>query len=149
MTESQSLENLLETFPYVVWHGVEISVDEDDLLALRMSFRDDLGNYAGSFHAGALYTLAETVAGVMADRAVPGNSNFTLLRGAEVKYTRRPDGDVVATARRSAANADTALAAFEANGRADIIIDVNMLDNASEKVFEGQFDFALRSRKKD
>ena len=142
-----TLEDLLATIPYVVWHDVKIDADDGDEVIARIPFRPDLANYVGTFHAGALYTLAETVAGVVADRAIPGERAYVLLRSAEIKYTRRPDGDVRAISRGVEADAATALADFEANGRADIAVDVTMKDAKGESVFAGRFDYALRPRK--
>ena len=142
-----NLEGLLATIPYVVWHGVKVDADGGGEVTLRIPFRPDMANYVGSFHAGALYTLAETVAGVVADRVIPGERAFVLLRRAEISYTRRPEGDVRATARRIEADAAAALTDFEAGGRADISADVTMIDSNDETVFTGRFDYALRPRK--
>ncbi len=142
-----NLADLLATIPYGVWHGVRVDSDDGDEVTLRVPFRPELANYAGTFHAGALYTLAETVAGVVADRAIPGEQAYVLLRSAEVKYTRRPEGDVLATARKTESDAAAALKDFEASGRADIAVDVAMKDSLGESVFAGRFDYALRPRK--
>lgn len=142
-----TLQDLLATIPYVVWHDIRVDADSGDEVTVRIPFRPDLANYVGTFHAGALYTLAETVSGVVADRAIPGEEAYVLLRGAQVSYTRRPEGDVVATAQKIKADAATALADFEASGRADIAVDVTMKDSLGESVFAGRFDYALRPRK--
>lgn len=142
-----NLEGLLATIPYVVWHGVKVDADDGGEVTVSVPFRPDMANYVGGFHAGAPYTLAETVAGVVADRVIPGKRAFVLLRRAEISYTRRPEGDVRATARGIEADAGAALADFEAGGRADIPVDVTMIDETDETVFRGRFDYALRPRK--
>lgn len=142
-----TLQDLLATIPYGVWHDVRVDADDGDEVILSVSFRPELANYAGTFHAGALYTLAETVAGVVADRAVPGERAYVLLRSAQINYTRRPEGDVIAAARKTETDAAAALKDFETSGRADIAVDVSMKDSLGESVFAGRFDYALRPRK--
>lgn len=142
-----ALGQLLASIPYVVWHGVEIEEDTARSVVLRIPFRNDLANYVGSFHAGALYTLAETAAGVIADRALPASDTFVLLRNAEIRYTRRPEGNVHARANLDQHAAAKAQREFEEFARADISINVTMTDDTGASVFEGQFNYALRPRK--
>ena len=141
------LAELLASIPYVVWHGVEIDEDAEASVKLRVPFRDNLANYVGSFHAGALYTLAETAAGVVADRALPAGQAFVLLRNAEINYTRRPEGDVSAHAELDKQAATKARQAFEETARADISVMVTMTDGAGACIFDGRFNYALRPRK--
>ncbi len=141
------LAKLLASIPYVVWHNVRIDEDTGQSVVLRIPFRDDLANYVGSFHAGALYTLAETAAGVIADRALPAGQAFVLLRDAQIRYTRRPEGDVSAHAALNQAGASTTRQEFSDTGRADIAVTVSMTDEAGASVFEGEFTYALRPRK--
>lgn len=142
-----TLETLLASIPYVVWHKLTVDVDCGNEVTLCAPFRPELANYVGTFHAGVLFTLAETAAGVVADRAIPDNRAFVLLRSARVRYTRRPEGDVRATAHTTPAGTTTARADFEANARADISAQVSMTDATGTTVFDGEFDHALRPRK--
>lgn len=141
-----ALAELLAGIPYVVWHGVDINEDAGDCVALRMPFRNELANYVGSFHAGALYTLAETVAGVVADRTLPPGKAFVLLRDAQIRYSRRPEGAVNARAERSNEDAAAASAAFNETARADIAVSVAMTDDTGASIFDGVFNYALRPR---
>ncbi len=142
-----ALAELLATIPYVVWHGVGIDEDKDESVILRIPFRAELANYVGSFHAGALYTLAETAAGVIADRALPAGKAFILLRDANINYTRRPEGDVRAHAELDMQSAEQACQDFSKAARADIAVSVTMTDDAETQVFAGTFNYALRPRK--
>lgn len=142
-----ALAELLASIPYVVWHDIEIDEDAGTSVNLRVPFREDLANYVGSFHAGVLYTLAETAAGVVADRALPAGQAFVLLRNAEIHYTRRPEGDVSAHAELDKQAVTKARHAFEETARADIAVMVTMTDGAGACVFQGRFNYALRPRK--
>ncbi len=141
------LAKLLASIPYVVWHDVKVDEDAGQRVVLRIPFRDDLANYVGSFHAGALYTLAETVAGVVADRTLPVGEAFVLLKDAHIRYTRRPKGDVSAHATLDETGAADARQLFAETKRADIAVTVSMTDEEGTSVFEGQFTYALRPRK--
>ncbi len=140
------VEAMLENIPYLVPHGLEVR-DRRGETEIRMPFRRGLTNYIGTVHAGALFTLAETAAGVAAHRIVPGGRAYILLRGATVRYTRRAEGEVAASARVVAERAEAARADFDREGRASAEVDVTMTDADGETVFEGAFDYALRPRK--
>ena len=94
------------------------------------------------------HTLAETVAGVAADGAAKTVGAFILLRDAQVRYTRRADTDVVASARIDADAMDETRVQFEKKARADMSVEVNIADKDDETIFEGTFNYALRPRKK-
>lgn len=142
-----SVKAVLDTIPYVVWHEIDVLEEGASGTKMRLGFRPDVLNYVGTMHAGALYTLAETVAGVAADGAAQSVGAYILLRDAQVKYTRRADTDVVASASVEAAAMDETRAQFESNARADMSVEVNIADKDNETVFEGTFNYALRPRK--
>ncbi len=136
---------MLESIPYLRVHDLAVDTT-DDAVQVRMPLREAITNYVGIAHAGALFTAAETAAGVAAWRIVSGDRAYVLLRGATVKYTRRAEGEVVAVARVEADDVSTARQAFDASARADAAVEVSMTDVEGETVFEGRFDYALRPR---
>lgn len=138
----------LDTIPYVVWHDIDVLEEGAAGTKMKLGFRPDVLNYVGTMHAGALYTLAETVAGVTADGAAKTVGAFILLRDAQIRYTRRADTDVVASASVDADAMDATRVQFERNARADMSVEVNIADKDDETVFEGTFNYALRPRKK-
>jgi uncharacterized protein (TIGR00369 family) len=113
-----------------------------------MPFRREITNYVGTVHAGALFTLAETAAGVAATAVVPDGRAFVLLRSVTVRYTRRAESDLVAMARVPGEGAAKSRVDFDAGGRADALVPVTITDADGAPVFEVSFDYALRQVKK-
>ncbi len=137
--------SIISRIPYLQTHDLDISASEGGV-RVRMPLKHDVTNHVGIVHAGALFTAAETAAGVASFGIAPNGSAVVLLRAANVRYTRRAEGDVVAVAHVAGEVADAAREAFEEGGRADARVEVTAEDPAGEKVFEGTFDYALRRR---
>lgn len=142
------LEKVLARIPYLERHGLAAKVTPEGDVEVRMPIQSELTNHVGILHAGALFTAAETAAGVAAYRIVPDDRAFVLLRGATIRYTRRAESDVVATAVIGSDRAEEIRNRFEADQRADAEVAVRMVDAEGETVFEGDFDYALRPRRK-
>ena len=139
-----TLEALLARIPYVVWHDIRILEHAPERVKLSLRGREEVANYVGIMHAGALYTLAETAAGVVANDIVPSGAAYILLREARVRYTRRAEGEVVATACVDTGTAKLARSQFADSLRADASVDVSVHDGGGETVFEGTYIYALR-----
>lgn len=139
---------VLDSIAYIAWHGQKIEREEAGRVVVTQPDRPDLHNYAGTTHAGALYTLAETAAGVAADGLAAPLGGFILLAAAQVRYTRRAEGALAAEARLAAAADAAALREeFARNGRATLMVGVTVRDPAGEAVFDGSFRYAIRRRK--
>jgi acyl-coenzyme A thioesterase PaaI-like protein len=141
------LEALLARIPYLAPHGLQAALAADGSVTVHQPFRPALANYVGIVHAGAIYTLAETAAGIVANELVSDLGGFILLSGASVRYTRRVEGDADATGRVDPAQAAAARARFESEGRAEIAVEVIVTAADGETAFAGSFDYALRRRK--
>lgn len=135
---------ILGAIPYLEPHGLEVTEQTDEYIAVKMPFGKQLTNHVGMLHASALFTIAETAAGIHATSVIPGNRAIPLLRSATVRYTRRAGGDLTATARVKDGESGRVLADFDANDRADVDIEVDVVDDENETVFKGTFDYAMR-----
>ncbi len=142
-----ALDALLKKIPYVVWHDIDVVDETPDVVKLSLRSREEVANYIGILHAGAIYTLAETAAGCVANSVIEGNIAFVLLRDANIRYTRRADGDITATATADTIARSAARSEFSEHCRADIAVDVDITDSGGESVFAGSFTYALRPRK--
>lgn len=138
------LQTLLASIPYLKTHGLEVDVATDGSVKARMPYQKSLTNHVGILHAAAIYALAETTAGVAASVIVPDNRAIVLLRGANIRYTRKAEGDLTASANADGAIADKARGEFDSDGRTDAELKVSVTDPEGETVFEGTFDYALR-----
>lgn len=141
------LAALLARIPYLAPHGLQAALAADGSVTVHQPFRAALANYVGIVHAGAIYTVAETAAGIAANELVTHLGGFILLSGARVRYTRRVEGDASATARVDPVHAAGARARFETDARAEITIEVVVTTPDGETAFTGSFDYALRRRK--
>ncbi len=135
---------MVEGIPYVRLHEVELRADSEEEVVVSMELRSPLTNYVGIFHAGALFTAAETAAGVAAHRIVADAGGFVLLRQATVRYTRRAEGAVTVRASVDAHHEREALGEFARDGRADVVVSTEMTDQDGASVFEATFEYALR-----
>lgn len=140
------LAAMLARIPFLGPLRVEAEIEADGAVRVRMPFTEAVANYVGIVHAGALFTLAETAAGAAAHALVADLDGFVLLRGAEVRYTRRAEGDTAATARVASGQAAAARTAFQTERRADVAVEVMVAARDGATVFEGRFDYALRPR---
>ncbi len=140
-------QSVLDAIAYVAWHGHRIRIERPGRVVVEQPDRAELRNYVGTTHAGALYTLAETAAGVVADGMAAPLGGFILLAAATVHYTRRAEGALEAEARFGPAADTAALAAeFSASGRGALTVDVVIRDAGGQSVFEGSFQYAMRRR---
>ncbi|GIK82925.1 MAG: DUF4442 domain-containing protein [Alphaproteobacteria bacterium] len=138
---------LLDSITYVAWHGQVLRADEPGRAVVTQPDRADLRNYVGTVHAGAIFTLAETAAGVAADSIAAPMGGFILLSAAEQRYTRRATGALTAEARVDPATDHAALAVdFAASGRGALTVAATVRDSSGEGVFDGTFHYAMRKR---
>lgn len=142
-----SLQSTLDGIGYVAWHKIQVKSESTGKVSLSLPLRDDLLNYVGTAHAGALFTLAETAAGVAADSVASGMNAFILLRNSNVNYIRRASGDLVATGEVSGSAALESETQFKEQGKADLTTMVQIDDSDSNTVFNGTFNYAIRARK--
>ena len=135
---------MLAAIPYLEPHGLEVTEQTGDHITVKMPFGRQLTNHVGTMHASALFTIAETAAGLHATNIIPENRAIPLLRGATVHYTRRASGDLTATACVKAGESERVLADFNVNDRADVDVGVDVVDEENATVFKGTFDYAMR-----
>lgn len=140
------IQDLLGSIAYVAWHGCKVTGQSADCVKMSQTTREDMVNYVGAAHAGAVHTLAETAAGVAADNVARPLGAFILLRGAEMKYTRRASGELLANARTDEPSRRATAKRFADDGRADLSVAVDVCDSEGHGVFEGAFHYALRPR---
>lgn len=143
MSETQAL---LDGIAYIAWHEHRVIEQSAGSVKIAQPARADLLNYVGGVHAGAMYTLAESAAGVAADSIARPIGAYILLRGAEVKYKRRASGALTARAQADETARRDAVLCFKDSGRADFSVTAIIFDSEDKVTFEGDFHYALRAR---
>jgi acyl-coenzyme A thioesterase PaaI-like protein len=141
-----SIQEVLNNIKYVAWHNIEVLQEGPGAVTVFLPARDDLVNYVGTGHAGAIYTLAETAAGVAADSVAQTIDAFILLRDAQVHYTRRAEGDLTAKGLVEIEASEQAQAVFRDERRVNMPVQVDIRDEQDQSVFQGTFNYALRPR---
>ncbi|MBW2552490.1 MAG: PaaI family thioesterase [Deltaproteobacteria bacterium] len=84
-----NVADVLAPIPYLRVHQLAVEPCEG-AIKLRMPVHKEVTNHVGIVHAGALFTVAETAAGVAALDVIPGGQAIVLLRGATPKETCLP-----------------------------------------------------------
>jgi acyl-coenzyme A thioesterase PaaI-like protein len=87
-------------------------------------------NHIGSVHAIALCNLAELCAGVMTDASLPDGMRW-IPKGMTVSYLKRAKGRMHATA-------TPVIAIVPASEGYDLPVNVDVLDDAGDKVFHAE-----------
>lgn len=138
------IDGMLQRIPYLEPTPIEVIQADGANVRMRQAFGRNLKNIIGTVHAGALYTLGETAAGVAAFSLIPGAQPMVLLRRARAEYTRRVESDITATTAVADGDPADIAARFSEGGRADVTIGVTITDAEDAVVFEGTYEYALR-----
>ena len=96
-------------------------------------------NHIGSVHAIALCNLAELCAGVMIDASLPKDMRW-IPKGMTVSYLKRAQGRMHATA-------TPVLAIVSASEGYELPVNVDVLDDSGNKVFQAEIRMWLSPRK--
>ena len=96
----------------------------------RIKDRRAVHNHIGTVHAIALCNLAELCAGVMTDASLPDGMRW-IPKGMTVSYLKRAKGCMHATA-------TPAIPIVSAAEGYDLPVNVDVLDDAGEKVFHAE-----------
>lgn len=99
--------------------------------------REPLRNHIGTQHAGALFTVAEAasgaaVIGVLGEKLAEVTP---LAKRAEIAYRKIAQGPITATG-KVRGSASEVLAALDASGKAEAVVDVVLTDGAGTAVTE-------------
>lgn len=90
--------------------GAEMLEWTDRRCAISLRRRRKVRNHVGSIHAGALFTLGETCAGLVIVRNFPFQRFRPLMSEVRITYSKQARGDVTGTAEMPAEEVDRMLA---------------------------------------
>ena len=96
----------------------------------RIKDRRAVHNHIGTVHAIALCNLAELCAGLMTDASLPDGMRW-IPKGMTVSYLKRAKGTLHAAA-------TPAIPVVRATESYDLPVNVDVLDDAGEKVFQAE-----------
>lgn len=121
--------------PFAQHAGVVLTEVGDGTATARLEQTADTINHIGSQHAGALFTLGETVSGAaMAGAIAPVLMQARpLVPSATIAYSKVAKGTITATARTSEPGADL-LERLRAEGRAAFEVTVSLANEEGAEV---------------
>ena len=125
--------------PYFATIAPRITRLEPGRCEVRIADRRRVHNHIGTVHAIALCNLAELAGGVMVDASLPPSMRW-IPKGMTVQYLRKAKGTMHAVA-------TPATALREAAEGYDLPVDVDVHDDAGEKVFHACIDMWVSPRK--
>jgi acyl-coenzyme A thioesterase PaaI-like protein len=101
-------------------------------------------NHFGAFHAGALYTFAETVGGAVITASFDLSKTTLLNKRGEIKYRKVVTEKAVSEAAFSLEDVARIEAEVEENGKTEFPYTVVVMNEDREVACEVTFDFYLR-----
>lgn len=111
---------------------------------LKLPFADHLKNHLGSFHASALFALAEASSGEFLLRHCGEDNNIgAVLRKAACKYSAPATTDLLSTSDTDPLTLPEALKTVAQKGRALTTIDIHLMDASLTTVARFSFDWFL------
>jgi len=145
---SEKLERYLyEKLPLVEAIGCHIADASPGHVKASMQKSRIVTNHFGSFHAGALYTFAETVGGALFTSVIDMDENTLIARRGEIRYLKMVTGEAFSVADISAEEIERIKRAVREKGRADFSYTVIVKNQDNETACEVTFDFLLRRNK--
>lgn len=124
--------------PYFATISPRITRLEPGRCEVRIADRRRVHNHIGTVHAIALCNLAELAAGVMVDASLPRSMRW-IPKGMTVQYLRKAKGTMQAVA-------TPATALREALEGYELPVEVDVRDDAGEKVFHARIDMWVSPR---
>lgn len=144
-----SLQAVLDSIPFVAKVGVRCESFAPGRIALALADQSANHNHAGSLHAGALFTLAET-AGSAACATHPDLQSYQLMaKGMAVQFRTAPVGGVVARCHLTPEMARTVLWGVTTTGRSELEVPIEITDSRGEIVaeFTASYQFVRPKRR--
>ena len=137
-------ENLFAMVPFTGKLNFVVEDVRPGYARIRLPYDAANTNHVGSMHAGAIFTLLETTAGMALITALGELGSRLLVTGAKISYARKVMGAGVAVADASPALLDQARRDIEQNGKALFTFAASLLDEQGVKCAECAFDYRIK-----
>jgi len=146
---AQNLENrLYEALPLVKALDCRVESGRPGYVKLYMCRSPIVVNHFGAFHAGALYTFAETVGGAIVTATFDLVTNTLINKRGQIRYRKTVTQKAVSEATFAAEEVDRLMAEVEEKGKTEFGYTVIVKNQDDEIACEADFDFYLRKNKK-
>ncbi len=130
--------------PFTGTAGVAFERLDADGVTLQLANRRRVQNHIHGIHACATALLAETASGLALGMHIP-DDRLPLLKSMTIRYTRRAEGGLTASAALTAEQR----AALHASERGEVNIAVSVHDDSNETPVECEMIWAWRPRQQN
>ena len=142
---TEELERSLHAFLPLV-KALRIRVEEacPGYVKLSMSRSPIVINHFGAFHAGALYSFAETVGGAVVKASFDWEDTTLINKRGEIRYRKMVTGVAVSEASFTREDVERIKAEVEEKGKTEFVYTVVVKNQDEEVACEATFDFYVR-----
>ncbi|MCY1550947.1 hypothetical protein D9M68_872410 [compost metagenome] len=133
-----------EQIAFVKRSGLKADVLEPGHVRLRMPLEGNQ-NHIGTLYAGALFTLAEMPGGALFLTSFDSRRFYPLVKEMNLRFRRPAKGDITVDARLDAEEIARIQREAEANGKADYLMELQLLDATGEVVAESRGLYQMRA----
>ena len=144
VSDVQSL--IEEKVPVAGFLGLEVEVVESGHARLRLPFGPRIKNHLDIVYAGAIFALAEIAGGVVMLSAFEQDGCTVLARRMEIDYVRPSRSDLLCDITLSDTIIAESRAAVRAEGKADVILPIEVQDDRGRVIARVSAFYYLRRK---
>jgi acyl-coenzyme A thioesterase PaaI-like protein len=133
-----------EQIAFVKRSGLKADVLEPGHVRLRMPLEGNQ-NHIGTLYAGALFTLAEMPGGALFLTSFDSRRFYPIVKEMNLRFRRPAKGDITVEAHMHSEEITRIQREAEANGKADYLLELQLLDATGEVVAESRGLYQMRA----
>ena len=137
-------KSLYELLPLVKALDVRVEEGRPGYVKLSMSQSPIVINHFGVFHAGALYTFAETVGGAVVKASFDWDNTTLINKRGEIRYRKMVTRKAMSEASFAREDVERIKAEVEEKGKTEFTYTVIVKNQDEEVACEATFDFYVR-----
>lgn len=125
---------------------IEIKSNPDDDCVLSLTFKEEMKNHLGTFHASAQFALAEACSGYSLQKNFPHleNAVVPVLRKSEIKFKKPASSNIMAKGNISSEQKEQFERQFEKKGRASISVAVDIATQDGTVIMTGNYEWFVQ-----
>lgn len=137
-------EGFTSVIPFTSKLGMQVEEARQGYVRMVLPFDATNANHVGSLHAGAIFTLLETAAGLALVSALGELAMRVLVTGAKISYSRKIIGKAIVVAEIPPELVERVTMEIAAQGKAFFSYTVRVVDEAGEAAAECTFDYRMK-----
>ncbi|MCP4627460.1 MAG: PaaI family thioesterase [bacterium] len=140
-------KSLYDALPLVKALDIRVEEGRPGYVKVSMVRSPVVVNHFGAFHAGALYTFAETVGGAVITATFNLEKNTLINKRGEIKYRKTVTQKAVSEASFALEDMERIMAEVEEKGKTEFEYPVIVKNEDGEVACEVTFDFYVRKNR--